>query len=601
MAEGGRRESMWDRRASLLPKRVSEDVQEVRTEKSYRRPSQAEIEEAVRTNSVPVVRGEAEALQIAREGGWEIEALMVQMEEELKATGYKKGWFDIEFKDPRHFTWMLVAFASMGGLLSGLDQSLISGANLYLPKDLGLTTQQNSLVNSGMPLGAIGGALLLSPANEILGRRMAIIISTVLYTIGAALEAGSINYGMIVAARVILGVGVGLEGGTVPVYVAETVERRIRGNLVSLYQFNIALGEVFGYVVAAIFLNVKGNWRFILGSSLIFSIIMGVGMLFLPESPRFLMHKGEVLEAYKVWKRIRGVDSMESKEEFFVMKVSVGEEEREVSEGGGNRMFPWLDFFTVPRCRRAIVYANIMIFLGQFTGVNAIMYYMSVLMNQIGFDAAKSNYMSLVGGGALLFGTIPAIFLMETCGRRFWAITMLPGFFIGLLMIGCSYLINVKTNLPGAEGVYLTGLIIYMGFFGSYACLTWVIPAEVYPTYLRSYGMTTSDAMLFLCSFIVTYNFSAMESAMTRIGLTLGFYGGIAILGEIYQIIFMPETKDKTLEEIDLVFSKPTSQIVSENIASTKATISDLLHFRLRKVFLDQANRTPRRKSIYEG
>jgi MFS family permease len=83
--------------------------------------------------------------------------------------------------------------------------------------------------------------------------------------------------GMIVAARVILGIGVGLEGGTVPVYVAETVERRIRGNIVSLYQFNIALGEVFGYVIAAIFLHVKGNWRYILGSSVVFSIIMFSG------------------------------------------------------------------------------------------------------------------------------------------------------------------------------------------------------------------------------------------------------------------------------------------------------------------------------------
>jgi hypothetical protein len=239
-----------------------------------------------------------------------------------------------------------------------------------------------------------------------------------------------------------------------------------------------------------------------------------------------------------------------------------------------------------------------MIFLGQFTGVNAIMYYMSVLMSQIGFNDYQANYMSLVGGGALLFGTIPAIFLMETCGRRFWAISMLPGFFIGLLMIGASYEINLKTNLAGAEGVYLTGLIIYMGFFGSYACLTWVIPSEVYPTYLRSYGMTTSDCLLFLCSFIVTYNFASMEAAMTRIGLTLGFYGGIAILGEIYQIIFMPETKDKTLEEIDLVFSQPTSEIVRPNLASSKETIDDLLHFRFKKVFL---NPTPRRKSIYQG
>jgi len=242
--------------------------------------SDTEIAERVRQGSVPQIQGEAEALAIARKGGWEIEALMALMEAQRVEQNAKQGFFDLNFKNPKHFTWLLVGFASMGGLLSGLDQSLISGANLYMPVDLGLTVRQNSLVNSGMPLGAVGGALLLSPINEGLGRRMAIIISIILYTIGAAIEAGAQSFGMIVAGRVILGLGVGLEGGTVPVYVAETVERRLRGNLVSLYQFNIALGEVFGYVVAAILLNVNGNWRYILGSSLVFSTIMFFGLVF---------------------------------------------------------------------------------------------------------------------------------------------------------------------------------------------------------------------------------------------------------------------------------------------------------------------------------
>ena len=107
----------------------------------------------------------------------------------------KKGFFQVQFANPKHFTWLLVAFASMGGLLSGLDQSLISGANLYLPEDLGLSERQNSLVNAGMPLGAVGGALILSPTNEYFGRKWAIMISIFLYTVGAALEAGSINFG----------------------------------------------------------------------------------------------------------------------------------------------------------------------------------------------------------------------------------------------------------------------------------------------------------------------------------------------------------------------------------------------------------------------
>lgn len=122
-------------------------------------------------------------------------------------------------------------------------------------------------------------------------------------------------------------------------------------------------------------------------------------------------------------------------------------------------------------------------------------------MNQIGFDKFDSKYMSLVGGGSLLLGTIPAVFYMERFGRRFWACAMLPGFFMGLVIVGISYHVN---GLQTTEGAYLTGLIIYMVFFGSYTCLTWVIPSEVYPMYLRSHGMTTSDGWLFLSSFIVT-------------------------------------------------------------------------------------------------
>lgn len=157
---------------------------------------EAQIENPVKADGIPAM-DEKQALAAAAAGGYEIDAFINEMEAELEAAGgLKTGFFHLQFSDPRHFTWVIVAFASMGGLLSGLDQSLISGANLYLPKDLGLSTQQNSLVNSAMPLGAVGGALLLGPANEWFGRRWAIIISTILYTVGGALEAGAMNFGM---------------------------------------------------------------------------------------------------------------------------------------------------------------------------------------------------------------------------------------------------------------------------------------------------------------------------------------------------------------------------------------------------------------------
>lgn len=148
-----------------------------------------------------------------------MDAELQQLEREFSQL--RKPRFEVTLSSPAIFTYVLVAFASLGGLLSGLDQSLISGANLFMPDDLHLSGSQGSLVNAGMPLGAVGGALILSPANEYLGRRMAIIVACILYTIGAALEAGAINFGIMFAGRFILGMGVGLEGGTVPVYVAE--------------------------------------------------------------------------------------------------------------------------------------------------------------------------------------------------------------------------------------------------------------------------------------------------------------------------------------------------------------------------------------------
>jgi Na+/melibiose symporter-like transporter len=232
--------------------------------------------------NVPDATKESELLEVIKiEYRQEVLNFVHELEAELQRSEgngpRRSDAFQISFKNPKYFTWVMAAFASMGGLLFGLDQSLISGANLFMPTALGLSAQQVGFVNSSMPLGAVAGALLLIPVNEYLGRRGAIILATILYTIGAALEAGAISYPMMVMGRLVLGFGVGIETGTVPVYVAESVERRFRGNLVSLYQFNIALGEVFGYVVAAIFLKVKGNWRYMLGSSILFSTLMFIG------------------------------------------------------------------------------------------------------------------------------------------------------------------------------------------------------------------------------------------------------------------------------------------------------------------------------------
>lgn len=475
--------------------------------------------------------------------------------------------FELDFKNKQNMVYLLGCFSAAAGLLSGLDQSIISGASIEMNKMLHLNSHQASLVSSLMPLGAMAGSIMMHPLNQMFGRKFSIMISCLWYTLGAGLCAGSRDHGMMYAGRFLLGIGVGIEGGCVGVYISESVPPNVRGNLVSLYQFNIALGEVLGYAVAAIFFEVYGGWRYMVGSSLIFSTALFIGMFFLPESPRYLVYRNKIGEAYNVWKRLRDLNDPHNKLEFLEMRhTAIQEEERRKSE---NRFQVWFDLFLIPRNRRALVYAVMMVTLGQLTGVNAVMYYMSTLMGRINFSEKDSVFMSLVGGGALMIGTIPAILWMDRFGRRVWGLNIV-GFFFGLVLVGIGYLIDLKTHLQAAEGTYLAGIVLYMGFFGCYSCLTWVCPAESFSLNTRTVGMAICSTFLYLWSFTVTYNFTEMKEAMTYTGLTLGFYGGIAFVGFFYQIFFMPETKDKTLEEIDDLFNMSSFELARNNVRRMK-------------------------------
>lgn len=472
----------------------------------------------------------------------------------------------INFTSEKMLVIVLGAFASFAGLLSGLDQSIISGAQVGIKHTLNPSDHELSLISSLMPLGAMAGSILMTPLNHFFGRRMSIIISCIWYTIGGGICAGSRSVHMLYAGRFCIGVGVGIEGGCVGIYISECVPPNVRGNIVSMYQFMIALGELVGYACCAIFFDVKGNWRYMLGSSIVFSTILFVGMFLLPESPRWLVSKNKHGRAWGVWKSLRDTSVPANLMEFLEMRNTADREEREANnEKAWERYF---ELLTIPRNRRALIYASMMIFLGQMTGINAILYNMSRLLEKMNFSDRDSVLMSMVGGGSLLIGTIPAILWMDRFGRRVWAQNIVM-FFVGLVLVGVGYLIPYDTHKSASLGVYFTGMILYMGFFGSYACLTWVLPAESFNLRTRAQGMAICSAFLYLWSFIVTYNFNDMQKAMTYTGLTIGFFGGLAVLGFFYQLFFMPETKDKTLEEIDDIFEMKTHELVAMNVKST--------------------------------
>ncbi|EME31257.1 MFS transporter, SP family, sugar:H+ symporter [Galdieria sulphuraria] len=508
----------------------------------------------------------------------EIDAELEKLEEGSIAKGGRRIFSSTLFGNPKYFIWVLASFASMGGILYGIDQSLISGAGLYVPTDLNYGSNKESMISGFMPLGGIFGAIMVYPTNELIGRKWSIIGACLLYTVGGILEADAQSWGMLLAGRMILGAGVALEAATVPGYIAECSTKRWRGGLVSLYQVMIMLGLLFGYIDAAIFVDVSGNWRWMLGSSLLFSTIFLIAMLFLPESPRYLMKVGKKLDSYVIWKRVRGFSTFEEKEEFFQMEQHVLEE---IESAKGR--FIWLDFINKPRCRHAAQYAIILMIIQQFSGINSVNYYMGTLMHETGLTKQQAVYTSMIGGGTGFLSTIPAIYLMDRLGRRTLLLSLISGVFIGLLIIGFSFL---SSSTHTKEGIYIWGVVIYYLFWGS--CLgptPWVVGSEVWPTYLRSQGLFLTDITNWTGDFITTYAFPHMTAAMTNEGTFCGFYAGIVLIGTFYLMLFMPETKDKTLEELDQVFEQPLSDLMAENIQKLKETWDDLKSFRFSRVW----------------
>src|ERR671921_566030 len=328
---------------------------------------------------------------------------------------------------------LVYLFGSLGGLLFGYDTGVISGAILFISQELRLTPFLEGLVVASLLLGAAAGAASAGPLSDRLGRRNIIIIAAILFTIGAIGAALAPNIGVLVLFRVVLGLAVGAAALIVPLYLSEIAPTEIRGAISSLNQLMITVGILLAFIVNALLAD-SGAWRWMLGLAVIPSLILLVGMYFMPETPRWLVSRGRENEARDVLMRSRSEQEAENE----IREIK--EVEREEEGGLQELLAPWV--------RPALIVAIGLAVFQQIVGINTIIYYAPTTLKNVGYGDAAAIYANLIIGAVNVVMTLVAIRIIVSTGRKPLLLGGLVGMIISLTVLGLSTLLLSEPSSP---------------------------------------------------------------------------------------------------------------------------------------------------------
>jgi sugar porter (SP) family MFS transporter len=427
------------------------------------------------------------------------------------------------------------AVAALGGFLFGFDTGIISGALLFIKQEFGLSAGLEQVVVGSLLLAAVVGALLGGPISDAWGRKRTLILAAIIFGVGALVASFSPNLAVLIVARVLLGLAIGIASMIVPVYIAEIAPPRVRGALVSLQQFMITVGIMVSYLVSYAFSG-SGAWRWMLGVGMIPAAILLVGMLPLPESPRWLLAKDRRQDALGVLRRIRHEEhnpEAELAEIEAVHKMQAG--------------VSYQDLFR-PSVRPALVVGVGIAFINQMVGVNAVIYYAPTILKDAGFSSSAA-ILATTGVGILnMLVTLCALLLIDRVGRRPLLLIGISGVLLALIVLGAAYLLP---GGPSGAGVLLVaGLLVYIASFAaSLGIAIWLLNSEVYPLEVRGKGAAAGAFTHWVLDFVIASTVLTLIATITPTGM-FWFYGLFAILGIIFVLRRVPETKGKTLEEV---------------------------------------------------
>jgi SP family galactose:H+ symporter-like MFS transporter len=437
----------------------------------------------------------------------------------------------------------IAAIAGLGGLLFGYDTGIIAGALLYIDPDFGLSSFESGLVVAAVPLGAVAGAALAGRFSTFWGRRSVVLASALVFAIGAIGSAAAPEVVTLTIARIFLGVAIGLASATVPVYISEVAPPQVRGRLVTFFQLAVTVGIVVAYLVSLAFDPVEG-WRWMLGLGAIPALALGIGMLTVPPSPRWLVMEGRRDDAREVLLEIRtGGDQVVEDE---ITEIEDGLR----SEGHGK----WRDLLD-PTVRAALVVGVGLAILQQVSGINTVIYYAPTIIKFTGIESSAASIVASIGVGIVNVAlTVVAIRLLDRAGRK--PLLLWGSALMAIALASLAIVFATHSNSGAGSAIAILGLMLYVGAFAvSLGPIFWLMNGEIYPLAVRSQAAAVGTMANWLFNFIVSLTFLLLVDAIGRDGAFF-FYAGICVVTFFFCRLMVPETKGKTLEQIQDIFRK---------------------------------------------
>ncbi len=423
--------------------------------------------------------------------------------------------------------------AAIGGLIFGFDTAIVAGATRYMKEQFSLNSLQEGWAVSVVLIGCMFGAGLAGPISDRVGRKRFMLISAAMFLISAVGCALPRTITEFVIFRFIGGLGIGSAAVLSPLYIAEISPARMRGALVSVNQMAIVTGILLAYFVNWLFAGVgPSNWRWMYATGAIPSVLFFVLLLRVPESPRWLVKYGREEEAGRVLTRVNTA-------EIAVREIKDIKDTLALEKGSIGELFR-------PGFRRPLMIAIVLAVFQQITGINAILYYAPRIFESAGFARMSAIGQSTIVGFTNMLFTVVAIVLADRVGRRPLLLVATGGMGVSLVLLAAAFQSHV---LPASALLFI--ILLYIAFFSSaMGPLVWVVMAEIFPIRMRGAAMGIATLILWFADFVVTLTFPVISDKLNA-STAFWIYAVMCAADLVFMIFFLPETKGKTLEEIE--------------------------------------------------